>query len=145
MHGFLQLVSELSVEDLGEPVGLTMWELSDPHRSITIGSGCIWSKFIFCVTGRPGSCMVTGVLVNLGFRLGIITGCSWFVADGEPQTDIECSVCRFILKAICGEFNNNHNNCMKGCECHKGPWTFDEDGSHCVKWLWLDNLFLDPE
>eukprot|EP01018_Ginkgo_biloba_P015459 Gb_05596 [translate_table: standard] len=24
---FLQLVSELSVEDLGEPVGLTMWEL----------------------------------------------------------------------------------------------------------------------
>eukprot|EP01018_Ginkgo_biloba_P024666 Gb_07124 [translate_table: standard] len=83
MHNFLQLVSELSVEDLGQPVGLTVWELSDPHRSIAIGSGCIWSKSIFYATGRPGSCMVTGMPVNPGFRLGIRIIYSWFVWQME--------------------------------------------------------------
>eukprot|EP01018_Ginkgo_biloba_P040019 Gb_27255 [translate_table: standard] len=78
---------ELSVEDLGELVGLTMgagklmlwcfififmdlqvyaWKLpgvvgnawnGEPGRSIAIGSSCIWDKFIFLATGRPENYM----------------------------------------------------------------------------------------
>eukprot|EP01018_Ginkgo_biloba_P020393 Gb_28252 [translate_table: standard] len=60
----LQLVSELSIEDLGEMV--YAWELpgvagnawnGEPGCSIAIGSGCIWDKFIFLATRRPGDCM----------------------------------------------------------------------------------------
>eukprot|EP01018_Ginkgo_biloba_P032364 Gb_29306 [translate_table: standard] len=29
----------------------------EPVRSIAIGSGCIWSEFIFLATERPGDCM----------------------------------------------------------------------------------------
>eukprot|EP01018_Ginkgo_biloba_P033444 Gb_04768 [translate_table: standard] len=77
----------LLIEDLGEPVGLTMgagelnatvlhfiflnlqvyaWKLpgvagnawnGEPGRSIVIGSSCIWDKFIFLATRRPRDCM----------------------------------------------------------------------------------------
>eukprot|EP01018_Ginkgo_biloba_P015586 Gb_20899 [translate_table: standard] len=80
---FLQLVLELSVEDLGELV--YAWELpgvagnawnGEPGRSIAIGSSCIWDKFIFLATGRPGDCMemLLECLRNPGRRLGIVTG-----------------------------------------------------------------------
>eukprot|EP01018_Ginkgo_biloba_P032435 Gb_30375 [translate_table: standard] len=56
---------ELSVEDLGELVGLTMWELFS----------CIWGKLIFLATRRPGDCteMKLEYLRNPRCRLGIIT------------------------------------------------------------------------
>eukprot|EP01018_Ginkgo_biloba_P002511 Gb_23580 [translate_table: standard] len=70
---------KLSVEDLGEPVGLTIvvgnaWNGETGH-SIAIRSGCIWSKFIFLATGRPGNCMemLLECLRNPGRRLGIVT------------------------------------------------------------------------
>eukprot|EP01018_Ginkgo_biloba_P011464 Gb_23690 [translate_table: standard] len=110
---FLQLVSELSVEDLGEPVGLTMWELSNPHHSIAIGSGCIWSKSIFCATGRPGSCMVTGVPVNPGFRLGIVIVCSGFVVDGAPQIKIRLGFDGHVLQW----FTEKHLGFGQPCIC----------------------------
>eukprot|EP01018_Ginkgo_biloba_P038153 Gb_41405 [translate_table: standard] len=79
---FLQLVSELSVEDLGELV--YAWELpgvagnawnGEPGRSIVISSCCIWDKFIFLATRRPRDCMemLLECLRNPRRRLGIIT------------------------------------------------------------------------
>eukprot|EP01018_Ginkgo_biloba_P038707 Gb_26790 [translate_table: standard] len=74
---------KLSIEDLGELV--YAWELpgvarnawnGEPGRSIAIGSGCIWDKFIFLATGRPGDYMemLLECLRNPGYRLSIITG-----------------------------------------------------------------------
>eukprot|EP01018_Ginkgo_biloba_P027077 Gb_13048 [translate_table: standard] len=62
----------------------------DPRRSIAIGSNCIWSEFIFLATGRPGTLhgKVMECLINPGYRLGIVIGCSRFVADGAPLLKI---------------------------------------------------------
>eukprot|EP01018_Ginkgo_biloba_P029107 Gb_38021 [translate_table: standard] len=95
---FLQLVSELPVEDLGELV--YAWELpgvagnawnGEPGRSTTIGSSCIWDKFIFLATERPGDCMVKLLecLINPGYRLGIITGCSRGFMNGSHGLCLE--------------------------------------------------------
>eukprot|EP01018_Ginkgo_biloba_P016861 Gb_40289 [translate_table: standard] len=53
-------------------------ERFNPCRSIAIGSGCIWSEFIFLATGRPRDCMekLLECLINPGYRLGIVTICS---------------------------------------------------------------------
>eukprot|EP01018_Ginkgo_biloba_P024798 Gb_06780 [translate_table: standard] len=78
-------------------------ERFDPCRSIAIGSGCIWDKFVFLATRRPGDCMemLLECLRNPGYRLGIVTdrhgftelvdgrsgGRRWFVGEegrGEP-------------------------------------------------------------
>eukprot|EP01018_Ginkgo_biloba_P008409 Gb_25820 [translate_table: standard] len=55
--------------------------------------------------------MVTGVPVNPGFRLGIVTGCSWFVADGAPQSDYCRSVEDHILLQTLG---------LQSCEIFEG-------------------------
>eukprot|EP01018_Ginkgo_biloba_P038278 Gb_27537 [translate_table: standard] len=50
----------------------------EPGCSIAIGSSCIWGKFIFLATGRPGDCMemLLECLRNPGYRLGIAIVCS---------------------------------------------------------------------
>eukprot|EP01018_Ginkgo_biloba_P026469 Gb_13417 [translate_table: standard] len=72
---------------------------------IAIGSGCIRSKSVFCATGRPESCMVIGVPGNLGYRLSIVPGYSWFVEDGAPQPWIVFGKTFKILNAMydCGK------------------------------------------
>eukprot|EP01018_Ginkgo_biloba_P011429 Gb_22560 [translate_table: standard] len=62
--------------------------------SITIGSSCIWDKFIFLVTGRPGDCMemLLECLRNPGRRLGIVT-------ELKP-CDYGYSVCKLVLKSM---------------------------------------------
>eukprot|EP01018_Ginkgo_biloba_P018570 Gb_16811 [translate_table: standard] len=52
----LGIITELSVEDLGEPVGLTVGA-GELMLCIIIGSSCIWSEFVFLATRRPGDCM----------------------------------------------------------------------------------------
>eukprot|EP01018_Ginkgo_biloba_P016047 Gb_33127 [translate_table: standard] len=88
-------VFKLSVEDLGELVGLTMGaEQFDPCRSITIGSSCIWGKFIFLATGRPGDCMemLLECLRNPGRRLGIAIAMLviLFMAVGSERAKLTC-------------------------------------------------------
>eukprot|EP01018_Ginkgo_biloba_P020879 Gb_41137 [translate_table: standard] len=93
-------LSELSVEDLGELV--YAWELprvignawnGDPGRRITISSSCIWDKFIFLATGRPGDCMemLLECLRNPGYRLGIVMGLQQCEGDCDrvkPVTEV---------------------------------------------------------
>eukprot|EP01018_Ginkgo_biloba_P008967 Gb_06071 [translate_table: standard] len=90
---------KLSVEDLGELV--YAWELpgvagnawnGEPGCSIAIGSSCIWDKFIFLATERPGDWMemLLECLRNPRYRLGIVTVCSRFVADGAPLFKVLC-------------------------------------------------------
>eukprot|EP01018_Ginkgo_biloba_P027647 Gb_16162 [translate_table: standard] len=75
---------KLSVEDLGEPVGLTMWEM--------FGDECF-------ATGRPGDCMemLLECLRNPGYRFGIVTVCSRFVAYGAPPLKIYVTIERAKL------------------------------------------------
>eukprot|EP01018_Ginkgo_biloba_P016234 Gb_41346 [translate_table: standard] len=64
-------------------------ERFDPCRSITICSSCIWDKFVFLATGRPGDCMemLLECLRNPGRRLGIVTGLQ--LVCGRWSTSIE--------------------------------------------------------
>eukprot|EP01018_Ginkgo_biloba_P014041 Gb_35068 [translate_table: standard] len=87
---------KLSVEDLGEHV--YAWEFpgvagnawnGEPGRSIAIGNGCIWGKFIFLATGRLGDYMemLLECLRNPRCRLGIVTG--FQLVCGRSSTSIE--------------------------------------------------------
>eukprot|EP01018_Ginkgo_biloba_P018258 Gb_21244 [translate_table: standard] len=80
-----------------------MLGMVEPRRSITIGNSCIWDRFIFLATGIRGDYMemLLDCLRNPGYRLGIVTGCSGFVADGAPF------VCKLVLTVrvfvtVCG-------------------------------------------
>eukprot|EP01018_Ginkgo_biloba_P005945 Gb_22598 [translate_table: standard] len=93
---FLQLVSELSVEDLGEPV--YAWELPGVAGNACNGltptvalqlAAVVYGANLFSVLLRLGSCMVTGMPVNPSFRLGIVIVCSWFVWQMEHLRSVE--------------------------------------------------------
>eukprot|EP01018_Ginkgo_biloba_P000024 Gb_00120 [translate_table: standard] len=77
-------------------------ERFDPHRSIAIGSSCIWDKFIFLATGRPGHCMemLLECLRNPRYRLGIVTVCS--------------SVCKLVLKSMAVVYCEHYEECDPG-------------------------------
>eukprot|EP01018_Ginkgo_biloba_P033689 Gb_14090 [translate_table: standard] len=62
---------------------------SEPGRSITIGSSCIWGKFVFLANGRLRDCMemLLECLRNLGCRLGIVM--SLQLVCGKRSTSVE--------------------------------------------------------
>eukprot|EP01018_Ginkgo_biloba_P034899 Gb_10504 [translate_table: standard] len=100
---------ELSVEDLGELVGLTMWELIQCMNillSLAIALQVVEAAYgvnpFYELMEDLDGCMVKLLecLRNPGHRLGIVMGCNRFMEDGAPPLKIFMSL-KILLNEQC--------------------------------------------